>query len=391
MDLKALQAFMRDRRVDAWLVYDFRGSNPVLARLVPMGTHLTRRALLLIPADGEPRLAVSPLDHNQFSRSPYPRDLYNGWRGLHDWLTTHLSGYARVAMEYSPGGHLPICSFVDAGTVEMVRAMGVEVVSSADLVQASAARWGAEAARLHLEASCKVTGVKDAAFEYIAQKHRAGVNPLEHEVAQFIRDRFDAEGLEYPDGPIVGVNAHAGDPHFEPSADKPTPIKPGDWILIDLWARSPGDHNVHADITWVGFAGRQVPERHRKVFDIVKASRDACVREAQQAWAANRPIQGWQLDEAARKPIVDAGFADAIRHRTGHSLSPGPMVHGLGANLDNLETHDTRQIMPDTGFTVEPGIYLPEFGVRMEVDLYVDPQKGPTITSCVQDEPVIVV
>ncbi|MCA9288880.1 MAG: hypothetical protein KDA05_09870, partial [Phycisphaerales bacterium] len=195
MDLKALQAFMRDRRVDAWLVYDFRGSNPVLARLVPMGTHLTRRALLLIPADGEPRLAVSPLDHNQFSRSPYPRDLYNGWRGLHDWLTTHLSGYARVAMEYSPGGHLPICSFVDAGTVEMVRAMGVEVVSSADLVQASAARWGAEAARLHLEASCKVTGVKDAAFEYIAQKHRAGVNPLEHEVAQFIRDRFDAEGL----------------------------------------------------------------------------------------------------------------------------------------------------------------------------------------------------
>ncbi|MCC7189355.1 MAG: M24 family metallopeptidase, partial [Anaerolineales bacterium] len=363
MNLVALQAFMQDRRIDAWLIYDFRGSNPVLSRLVTMGTHLTRRVLLLIPAHGQPRLAVSPLDHNQFKDAEFPRELYLGWRGLHDWLSTNLAGYSRIAMEYSPGGNLPICSFVDCGTVEMVRALGVEVVSSADLVQVSAACWGGkEVVERHLEANCKVAGVKDAAFAFIAQQHRAGRNPLEHEVAQFIRDQFQARDLQFPDGPIVGVNAHSGDPHFEPSADHPTHIKPGDWILIDLWARLPGDHNIHSDITWVGYAGRQVPDIHRKVFNAVKAARDAAVREVQSAFAAGRAIQGWQLDDAARQPIIDAGFGDYIKHRTGHSLSPGPKVHGLGANLDNMETRDTRQIMPDTGFTIEPGIYLPDFG-----------------------------
>lgn len=391
MNLQALQSFMRDRRIDAWLIYDFRGSNPVLARLVQMGTHITRRALLLIPANGEPRLAVSPLDHNQFSKSQFPREQYSGWRGLHDWLTTNLAGLSRVAMEYSPGGHLPICSFVDCGTVEMVRALGVEVVSSADLVQVSAACWGAEAAKRHLEAGCKVAGVKDAAFTHIAQQHRAGKIPLEHEVAGFIREQFKTQGLQFSDGPIVGVNAHAGDPHFEPSADHPTPIRPGDWILIDLWARIPGDENIHSDITWCGYAGKTVPDKHLRVFNTVKAARDAATRAVQSAWADKRPIQGWQLDDAARQPIIDAGFGEFIKHRTGHSLSPGPAVHGLGANLDNMETRDTRLIMPDTGFTIEPGIYLPDLGVRMEINLYVCPTKGPQITSCVQEEPVLVV
>ena len=391
MNLQALQSFMRDQRIDAWLIYDFRGSNPVLARLVTMGTHLTRRALLLIPARGEPRMAVSPLDHNQFGKAQFPREQYLGWQGLRDWLTTNLAGYARVAMEYSPGGNLPICSFVDCGTVEMIRAMGVEVVSSADLVQVSAACWGEQAAKRHLEASCKTAGVKDAAFAYIAQQHRAGKTPLEHEVAALIRDRFTAEGLEFPDGPIVGVNGHAGDPHFEPSESQPTPIKPGDWILIDLWARVPGDENVHADITWVGYAGKTVPDRHMQVFRAVKAGRDAAVAAVQSAWAAQRPIQGWQLDDAARAPMLAAGFEKNIKHRTGHSLSPGPKVHGLGANLDNMETRDTRTIMPDTGFTIEPGLYFDDLGVRLEINLYMDPARGPTITSCVQEQPVLVV
>jgi Xaa-Pro aminopeptidase len=273
----------------------------------------------------------------------------------------------------------------------MVRALGVEVVSSADLVQVSAACWGAQAARKHLEANCKVAGVKDAAFARIAAEHRAGRTPMEHEIAALIRERFTAEGLHFPDGPIVGVNAHAGDPHFEPSESAPTPIKPGDWILIDLWARLPGDENVHADITWVGFAGRDVPEPMQRVFEAVKAGRDAAVREVQAAWHDKRPVQGWQLDEAAREPMIRAGYAEFIRHRTGHSLSPGPKVHGLGANLDNMETRDTRLIMPDTGFTIEPGLYLPDFGVRLEINLYVDPAKGPVITSGVQDQIVRVV
>lgn len=391
MDLPALQSFMRDRRIDGWLVYDFRGSNPVLARLVRSGTHLTRRVLLMIPADGTPRLAVSPLDAGQFAHSEFPRDAYLGWRGLHEWLQRHLAGMSRVAMEYAPGGHLPICSMVDCGTVEMVRAMGVEVVSSADLVQVSAARWGPDAAAGHLAASCKVAGVKDAAFALIASEHRAGRTPMEHEVAEFIRRRFTEEGLEYPDGPIVAVNAHSGDPHYEPTAEAPTPIRPGDWILIDLWARLPGDDNIHADITWVGHAGPEVPERPAKVFEVVRAARDAALLAAQSGWSQGVPVPGWSLDEAARGVIAAAGFEPFIRHRTGHSLSPGPKVHGLGANLDNLETRDSRVLMPDTGFTIEPGIYLPEFGVRLEINVYVDPSRGPVVTSCVQDSPVLVV
>lgn len=392
MNLPAIQSFMQDRRIDAWLVYDFRGSNPVLSRLITMGSHLTRRALLLIPAHGEPRLAVSPLDINQYTRAEVPREQYLGWQGLHSWLSTNLAGYQRVAMEYSPGGNLPICSFVDCGTVEMVRALGIEVVSSADLVQVSAACWNGQAVvERHLEANRKVAGVKDAAFSHIAHQHRAGKHPMEHEVAQFIRDQFKAQNLQFPDGPIVGVNAHAGDPHFEPSAALPTPIKPGDWILIDLWARIAGDENIHSDITWVGYAGSTVPEKHQRVFNAVKAGRDAAVAAAKAAFAGGRSIQGWQLDEAARQPMIDAGFGTFIRHRTGHSLSPGPKVHGLGANLDNMETRDTRQIMPDTGFTIEPGLYLPDFGVRLEINVYVCPKTGPQITSCVQDEPVLVV
>lgn len=391
MKLDVVQSFMRDRRIDAWLVYDFRGSNPVMARLVEMGTHLTRRALLLIPAHGEPRLAVSPLDINQFSKAAFPREQYLGWQGLRAWLEKSLSGCGRVAMEYSPGGNLPICSFVDCGTVEMVRAFGVEVVSSADLVQVSAACWGAEAAKKHLEANCKTAGVKDAAFARIASEHRAGKTPMEHEIAAFIRERFKAEGLQFPDGPIVGVNAHAGDPHFEPSEAAATPIRPGDWILIDLWARVPGDENVHADITWVGYAGRDVPERYMKVFHAVRAGRDAAVTEVQSAWKAKRAVQGWQLDEAARGPMIAAGYGEFIKHRTGHSLSPGAKVHGLGANLDNMETRDTRQIMVDTGFTIEPGLYLKDFGVRLEINMYVDPDKGPVLTSCVQEDVVRVV
>lgn len=395
-----IQAFMADRRIDGWLVFDFRCNNPILARLLPSAPPpapkrwTTRRAALFVPASGRPVLLAQTLDAGQFGGAAalgVEVETYISWAQLHAFIEKHCAG-GRIAMEYSPGNALPVVSVADAGIVELVRSRGAEVVSSADLIQVAAARWSAEAVKLHAEASCKVAGVKDAAFAMIRERLAAGRAVHEHEAAQFIRDRFVAEGLEYPDGPIVAVNEHAADPHYEPAADHPREIRKGDWILIDLWARKPGDENIYSDITWTGFAGREVPARHREVFGAVRAARDAALKAAKDGWAAKRTVQGWQLDEAARKVIIEAGFAKGIKHRTGHSLSPGALVHGVGMNLDNLETHDTRGMLAGTGFTIEPGIYLPDekLGVRNEINVYVDPAKGPVVTSCDQTEIVLV-
>jgi Xaa-Pro aminopeptidase len=400
MNLPAVQAFMRERSIDAWLLYDFRQSNPVLGAMLPGRRWTTRRALLFIPAAGEPRLLAHSIDAAQFDRLPagVARDLYLDWHGLHNWLARRLAGCTRVAMEYSPGGALPAVSFADAGTVELVRAQGggeVEVVSSADLIQVSVATWSDDALRSHAIASERVARVKDGALALIRDALAQRRTLTERQVQQHVLAQFAEHGLETPEPPIVAVNEHSGDPHFEVPEHGSAPIRRGDWILLDLWARLPGDENIFADITWTAFAGAaaDVPARHRTVFDTVRAARDAAVRLAQESWQARRPVQGWQLDDAARKVIVDAGFGEFLRHRTGHSLSPGPRVHGLGVNLDNLETHDTREILPRVGWTVEPGIYIPGqggFGVRNEINMFADPAKGPIVTSCIQDELVLV-
>lgn len=400
MNLPAVQALMRERSIDAWLLYDFRQSNPVLSAMLPGRRWTTRRALLFIPAAGEPRLLAHAIDAAQFDRLPFgvARDLYLDWLGLHHWLARVLAGCARVAMEYSPGGALPAVSFADAGTVELVRSQGggeVEVVSSADLIQVSVATWSDDALRSHAIASERVARIKDGAFALIRDALSQHRTLTERQVQQHILAQFAEHGLETPEPPIVAVNEHSGDPHFEVPEHGSAPIRRGDWILLDLWARLPGDENIFADITWTAFAGAaaDVPARHRTVFDTVRAARDAAVRLAQESWQARRPVQGWQLDDAARKVIVDAGFGDGVRHRTGHSLSPGPRVHGLGVNLDNLETHDIREILPRVGWTVEPGIYIAGqggFGVRNEINMFADPARGPIVTSCIQDEIVLV-
>jgi Xaa-Pro aminopeptidase len=388
---------MASANIDAWLVYDFRGNSPVLPLLLPpppppAKRWTTRRVWLFIPGKGTPRLLVHHIDAAQFEGTHAPPgvalDKYLTWQEMHAWLARHVGG-RRVAMEYAPGNALPVVSVTDAGTVELVRALGAEVASSADLVQVFAARWPAESVKVHAEVSCLVTGIKDAAFAMIRDRVAAKGEVAEHEVQAMMRDRFTQAGLEYLDGPIVARGPHSGDPHFEPTPDNPTPIRKGDWVLIDLWARMPGRHNIFSDITWVGFVGSKVPDEHQRVFDAVKAARDAALNLAQTAWRAGESVQGWQLDDAARSEIVSRGYSDFIRHRTGHSLSPGLLVHGLGMNLDNLETHDTRRMLPGTGFTIEPGIYTPAFGCRLEINVYADPKKGPTVTSCVQDEPVL--
>ncbi|MFN0137528.1 MAG: M24 family metallopeptidase [Phycisphaerae bacterium] len=383
-NFEQVQQYMQRERIDSWLVYDFRGNNPIFAQLIPGRRNTTRRVVLHIPARGEPTLLVHGLDAGQFSSLAINKQNYLGWRDLHAWLQTSLAG--RVAMEYAPGATLPVVSIVDAGTVELVRSVGVEVVSSANLIQVSVATWSAEAVERHMVASRKVNQIKDDAFAFIGERIRAAGRAAEIEVQQFMHRRFEGENLEWPDGPIVGVNAHSGDPHYEPTAATSANIQRGDWILIDLWARQPGEENIFSDITWVGFAGEKPSDKHVRVFDAVKAARDASVHAAQKAWADKRSIQGWQLDDAAREQIIAVGFGEFIKHRTGHSLSPGPKVHGLGMNLDNTETHDTREMLPGIGYTIEPGIYLPEFGVRLEINMFVDPQRGPIVTSQVQSE-----
>ncbi len=397
MNLAAIQAFLREHQLDAWLVHDFRHSNALLARLLPtkngLRRHLTRRVALCIHATRAPVVLCSPLDANAFREETIEVREYPSWQGFHSELRCALDGCRRVAMEYAPGASLPVVSVVDAGTIELIRSFGIEVASSADVMQAAVAVWSDEAVAAHAKASALVNQIKDDAFALIRSAITAGGTIHEHAVVVFMREQFKAKGLEWPDGPIVGVNAHSGDPHYEPSPERPAEIKRGDWVLIDLWARVPGEPHIFSDVTWTGFAGTpaQLPPKHREVFNVVRDARDASLKRAQAAWASGQTVQGWQLDDAAREVIIRAGFERGIKHRTGHSLSAGTMVHGLGMNLDNLETHDTRVMLAGTGFTIEPGIYLPQelgFGVRNEINVYVDPQRGPVVTSGAQNEPV---
>jgi Xaa-Pro dipeptidase len=394
-NLDAARRTMAGQRIDAWLVYDFRGSNQVLSRLLPPAggrRFLTRRVFLLIPAEGAPRLLAHSLDASGLEReglSGVEIERYTSWTQMRAWVEGALSSARRVAMEYSPGGALPVASIVDAGTIDLVRAAGVEVVSSADLLQAQVAAWSAPAVDLHTRASRKTERIMAEAMERIRQTVGARGDALhEHDVADFIRARFGEEGLEHPDGPIVAVGAHAADPHYEPSLSRPVPIRRGDWVLIDLWAREPGDENIYSDITWVARVASEATRRQVEVWEVVRRARDAAFARARAAWDGGERVEGWQLDDAAREVIVKAGLGDGLMHRTGHSLSPGPLVHGLGMNLDNLETRDTRAMLPGLGFTIEPGVYLPgeRFGVRSEIDVYVDPETGPKVTSCVQGE-----
>lgn len=396
LNIATVQSLLRQHNIDAWLVHDFRGSNSVFSLLLG-ARHTTRRAMLLIPAQGEVVVACSGLDKNAFtdlSAAPGAKlEQYVSWEQLFSWMKSKLAGFKRVAMEYAPGCTLPVVSIVDAGTIELVRSFGVEVVSSADVLQLTVARWSPQAVDVHRKASAEVARIKDDAFAFIKSSLQSAKSINERDVQQRILANFQSAGLEIGEAPIVAINEHAGDPHFDVSPTASSPIRKGDWVLIDLWSRYPGEENIYSDITWCGFCGDTVPDKHLEVFNVVRAARDAAMNLSMQAWVEKRTLQGWQLDDAARNVIIAAGYERGIKHRTGHSLSPGPRVHGLGFNLDNLETHDTREVLPGLGYTIEPGIYLPDapykLGVRLEINMFVDPSGGPMVTSCYQEKPVL--
>lgn len=383
MDLAGIQATLKTLEIDAWLLYDFHGINPIARRVIGLGEDrfATRRWFGLVPATGEPVWLHHAIEAHLFTHLPGRRVSFVGYRELQDKLRETLRGVKRAAMEYVPGGAIPYVSRVDAGTIEMVRAAGAGVVSSADLVQHFEARWTPEALESHRRAAQGLKEVLQATFDHVARAAGDGGSITEHSVQQFMCDQFKSRGFHH-DPPIVAVNAHCGNPHYEPRQKDSAPIKKGDLLLLDLWCREEPEGSIWADITWMAFVGKEVPSRYREIWDIVAGARDAAVSFLKEGSSLGKRIRGADVDEVARAYVRDRGYADRFIHRTGHSI--GLEVHGNGCNIDSLETLDDRQLIPRTGFSIEPGIYLDDFGVRSEIDVYMD-ERGVEVTTAVQD------
>jgi Xaa-Pro aminopeptidase len=371
-NLGAVQAALREFDFDGWLLCDFRGSNVLARRVLDLENKplTSRRFFYFIPRSGEPRKLVHRIEPGALDHLPGGKTIYLKWQELQAGVRSLASGQRRVALEYSPNNAIPYIAKVDAGTVELLRSAGVEPASSGDLIQLFEATWDDEQWQLHLEAARHTRSAYDLAFGHIARRVRAGHAVRESEVQQLIMDHFKAHGMTTYSLPIVGVGPHSGDPHYETTPGTDTAMKEGDFVLIDLWAKLDRPRAVYSDLTWVGFIGKSVPARYEEVFQIVARARDAAIDRVRAAFAKGEPLQGWQVDDAARDVIEQAGYGQYFVHRTGHSI--GQETHGNGANMDNLETHEERRVLRRTCFSVEPGIYLPEFGVRSEVNVYVD-------------------
>ena len=373
LDIQAIQAALQDEQLSGWLLYDFHGINPIATDVTGLnrrGGHLaTRRWFYLIPASGEPRALVHGIERTSLAHLPGSCSYYAGREQLRSGLETLLSGVRRVAMEYSPGCAIPYIARVDAGTVELVRDCGVEVASSGDLVQRFSAVWDARQITTHRTASEKLYRVKDRALEAIGRRTRDGQSTSEYDIQQLMAGWFVEEGLISDSAPMVSAAENAGNPHYMPTAASSRSIKANELVLLDLWAKVQQPGAVFADITWMSYSGSRVPQRFAGAFTAVMNARDAAVALVQQATRANQDIRGWEVDRAASQVLHDAGYGAGIMHRTGHSL--GESVHGNGVNMDDYETHDDRRLLPGTGFTIEPGVYYADFGIRSEINVVV--------------------
>ena len=380
LDIGAVQKALKADGLDAWLLYDFHGSNPVSFRLAGMGGagHLaTRRWFYLIPQSGEPKALVHAIEQYNLDHLPGSKSIYAGRAQLQAGLTRLLTGLKRVAMEYSPNCAIPYVSRVDAGTIELIRGLGVEVMSSGDLIQQFEARWNDAAIATHRAASEKLYRIKDQAFEEVSRRLRDGVATTEYDIQQKMVGWFKNEGLISDSAPCVSAQENAGNPHYLATAAQHRVIRKDELVLLDLWGKLDQPASVFADITWIGFTGPNVPDRMVKAFAAICGARDAAVDTVQAAARAGRDVRGFEADKAARQVLIDAGFEDAILHRTGHSL--GENVHGNGAHLDDYETHDERRLLPGSGFTIEPGLYFKDFGLRTEINM-VWAENGPEVT-----------
>jgi Xaa-Pro aminopeptidase len=368
----SIQAALRDQKIDGWLFYDFWKRNEYAQRILDYPKHIlnTRRFFYLIPAQGEPRKLVHSIERWNLDHLPGEKAIYLSWQSLSDGLSKLLSGMKTIAMEYSPGNAIPYISKVDAGTIETVQKTGVKIVSSMNLTQFFESRWTEQAYRDNLETAKIMRTVVDKTFGYMKSKITGRQRLTEYDVQEFMLSLFKENGLVTMEAPNCSVNANSGNPHYEPTKDVHSELKEGDFILIDLWAKKNVPGSTYNDITWVGFLGTSVPEKYTKIFNVVRGGRDAAIDLLKQSFAAGKPVRGCDVDDAARNHIVKAGYGEYFIHRTGHSITED--LHGSGANMDNLETNDQREIIPETSFSVEPGIYfMGDFGIRSEVNVYI--------------------
>jgi Xaa-Pro aminopeptidase len=389
MNLPEIQEAIRDQGFDGWLFFDHHRRDPLAYRILNLAPEQTptRRWYYLIPRTGEPQKLVHRIESFVLDKLPGEKLIYSSWTSQAEALGKLLSGRRRVAMQYSPNCANFHVSMVDAGTVELVRGLGVEVVSSADLLQYFEARWSEDALESHLEAGRRVDEARRLAFRFAGDRLNSREDIDEFSVQRFIRESFLKQGLVTDHGPIVAVNENASNPHYEPTEHVSRPIRRGDVLLIDLWAKLDKPGSVYYDITWTGYCGLAPPDEVAAVFDIVREARDSAIKRVVEAVNAGESIRGYQVDDVARGHIEKRGYGEFFVHRTGHSI--GEDVHGAGANMDNLETHDERRIIPRTCFSIEPGIYLPAFGIRSEVNVFVD-EKTARVTGEKQERLVLV-
>ncbi|MBQ3111160.1 MAG: aminopeptidase P family protein [Clostridia bacterium] len=369
-NIDSIQMHMQQNGIDSWLISDFRGSNPAMCQIIGK-KFTTRRAYVYIPKCGSPVVVYHIIDRNAYENLPCERIMYVTWQELFENLERLLKNDNTVAMEYSPLCAIPIVSWADGGIVDYVRSLGKTVVSSMDMFTILTAVWSEENYKSHMYAAENVQKTKDLAFKYIGEKLRSGEFVNEYMVQEFIMQEFDRRNMYATDRAIVGVNENSSNSHYEPTKAKSSEIKRGDLVLIDLWAREKTDESVYADITWMGYCGSSIPDEYVNVFNVAKGGRLAACDLLYSAEKAGEKLPGYAVDDACRNFIKKAGYGDYFLHRTGHSIGPGATVHAMGANIDNFETHDERTIMPCTGFSIEPGIYLGKFGVRTETDVYI--------------------
>jgi Xaa-Pro dipeptidase len=384
-DIDGIQSDLRSAKVAGWLFYDFRGRDPIAQGILKLPPGMrTRRWYYFVPAKGTPRKLVHKIETESLAALPGETLFYAGQEELRKNLGKLLGRAKNVAMQYSPKNAIPYVAMVDAGTIELVRSFGVKVVSSADLVQRHEACWSLEQLESHLAAGKVIDRVVRQAFELAAKNVREKKTFTEYDLKLWIRKEFEVAGFaEEQQGPDVAVGAHASDPHYGPTPETASPIREGDLLLLDVWGKTKAAGSVYYDITWVGYLGAKVPEKMAKVFGVVREARDKAIALIQTNIAAGEPLEGWQVDQAARKVIEKAGYGKYFFHRTGHNI--GQTVHGNGVNMDGLETHDVRHLIPKTCNSIEPGIYLPEFGIRSEVNVYIG-EKEARVTGAVQKE-----
>jgi Xaa-Pro aminopeptidase len=384
-NIRAIQAELRASKIDGWLFYDHHHRDPIAGHILGLGGNglATRRWFYFIPSRGEPRKLVHRIEQGALDSLSGRKQVYSSWEELHAALRKLLSGSRKIAMQYSPENNIPYIGLVDAGTVELVRKLKKKVVTSADLVQKFEAAWTPEQLQSHLQAGEIIDRITTAAFDTATACVRDGRPITEFELQQWILDRFRANGLTTDDPPVAAVQPNNGNPHYEPKQGASRPIRAGDLLLLDIWAKFDRPGSVYYDITWVGYLGERVPDAYARIFRIVREARDRAIEFVKDSTARGHSIHGWQVDRIAREVIRKAGYAKNFVHRTGHSI--GQEVHGNGANMDGLETRDDRKIVPRTCFSIEPGIYLPQFGIRSEVNVYVG-EREARVTGAIQGE-----